>query len=445
MRIHRLFFSGIIILIMFAWPLLVSGQMLAVSADAAEGQLVGHIVIQGLERTNSVVVERELLISSGKPLELQALQESVQRLKNLRIFNVVNARLVRNPKAADGEIIVIFELQEVWTTVPILKINQGGDTTYVVAGVFDINIGGNYVEAGAQYESWNGEPGGVIWFRDPYFMNSRFRLGGDIWAVKRPRDLYEADGSEQGRFVLYRRRANLFFDRELSNQLTLGLGLAFNKDSFLNSELTSGRLSDATVLQLQDKGASRSVLARAFFRVGRLDYDNYLLRGAVSELTLAQAVPALGSDDEFYRAEWDSQAFWRLSHEANLAARLRLGASNSDDLQHLFYVGGFEHVRGYLDGQLRGSRYWQANLEYRIAGFKRPWVVLQSTVFFDMAQVNSTTSDTGVGSGDTFYSTGVGFRIISPKIHRFIGRFDFALNTSHPATSRFSFGVQQFF
>jgi len=416
--------------------------MSAISLAEAEGQFVGAIVIGGLKRTNSAVVERELLIRRGVPLDLLALQKSVQRLKNLRIFNQVDVELMQD--FANGQVTIVFELQEAWTTIPVFKVNQGGDTTYVVVGVYDINTGGNYLEFGAQYESRNGEPGGVAWFRNPRFMNSRVRLGGDIWSVKRPMDLYTADGTEQGSFVLNRRRANFFLDRALFDGLTLGLGIEFNQDSLQEPKLSNGLSSD-TITQLQDGGTSNAVLARTFLRIGHIDYDNYLQSGAVSELTLAQATTGLGSDDTFYRVEWDSQAFWRPSHEANIAARLRLGVTNSNRLQHLFYVGGFEHVRGFLDGQLRGESYWQANLEYRMPGVKWPWVVLQSNVFFDAAQVNSESPDAGADSDDIFYSTGVGVRIILPKIYRFIGRFDFAVDTSHPATSRFSFGVQQFF
>jgi len=122
-----------------------------------------------------------------------------------------------------------------------------------------------------------------------------------------------------------------------------------------------------------------------------------------------------------------------------------LGSTNSKEIQNLYYIGGFENVRGYLDGQLRGQQFWQANAELRIPTFKWPWLVLQANLFVDMAQVDNSLDSAGVGRSDVFISSGFGVRLISPKIYRFIGRFDLALATSHPATSRFSFGVQQFF
>ena len=108
-------------------------------------------------------------------------------------------------------------------------------------------------------------------------------------------------------------------------------------------------------------------------------------------------------------------------------------------------MGGFENVRGYFDGQLRGKQYWQSNLEFRGILLERNWYYLQGVVFGDAAQLIDATDPVESNTDDIFSSVGVGLRIGSPKIYRFIARLDVALATSHPATSRISFGVQQFF
>ena len=207
--------------------------------DALE-KTVASIAIQGLQRTRKSVVVRELLIQEGEVLRQSELTESLQRLKNLRLFHEVNDTYYLDEL---GQVHIQLQISESFTTIPILKITKGGGTTYLVAGVYDVNIQGKYLEAGAQYESWNGEHGGVVWFRNPRFMNHRIRFGTDLWSVNRPRDLYEPDGTSQGDFVLYQRKLNVFLDKEWFSGFTLGAGLEFD-DNRLRDGTMSDQLSD---------------------------------------------------------------------------------------------------------------------------------------------------------------------------------------------------------
>lgn len=192
-----------------------------IQRDHALGKIVSSIAIVGLQRTQAGVVRRELLIKEGKPLRLSELEESLQRLKNLRLFHSVADSYYLDKM---NQVHVRLGLSESFTTIPIVKINSGGDTRYLVAGVYDINTLGEYLETGIQYESWNGEGGGVVWFRNPRLMNKRVRFGADLWSVKRPRDLYEPDGTSQGDFITFQRKLNIFVDKEWLNGFTIGNG-----------------------------------------------------------------------------------------------------------------------------------------------------------------------------------------------------------------------------
>lgn len=427
------------LLVIWLSPSQAFGQLDLVSPESAADKTIAAITVQGLSRTKESVVQRELLIREKQPLKLTDLSESIVRLKNLRIFSEVNVSLYLDEQQ---DVYIVIHLQEVWTTIPIVKFASGGDTTYFVAGAYDINVLGKYLELGAQYESWNSEPGGVVWFREPRFLNKRLRFGGDLWSVKRPHDLLEPDGQKVGSYVLYTRRLNLFFDSELSEKITAGVGAEVKLDKYIGVDL-SGAVNDPISQQLANDEDSKSVLARAYIKLGRLDYDNYLLHGALSEFTYSGTLSA--SDENYYHSEWDNRIFWRLFSKSNLGARLRFAATNSDELRDLYYIGGFENVRGYLDGQLRGKRYWQSNIEFRTSVYQWRWLVLQSNVFFDVAQLINPTTSIESNNDDIFHSVGLGLRLISPNVYRFVGRLDLAVDTSHPATSRFSFGVQQFF
>lgn len=416
-------------------------QAKAVDPQLVEGRSIGRIVFEGLHRTQPFVVLRELLVSEGQPFVTVDLESSVQRLRNLRLFSRVQTNLSIEE---DGALKIIFEFSEKWTTLPIFKIAQGGGTKYLVAGIYDINYAGSFLELGAQYESWNDQPGAVVWFRQPRFLGRRMRIGADLWSVKRPRDLYLPNGTKQGHYVLDQEKFNGFLEWELSQTLVFGFGVEADKDRYLSIE-TSELLDKKTTDKLINHDETSWVFVRAFLRLGRLNYNNFLIEGRQSEITVTQSVAALGSDESFYRLEWDNRVFWQLPWESNLGVRFRLGETNSTQLQYLYYIGGFESIRGYEDGQFRGNRFWQANVEYRLPSYKWPWLVLQHNVFLDIAQVTDFDDLLGDEADDINYSWGIGLRLISPKIYRFIGRFDFVVDGSKTIGNSFSFGVQQFF
>lgn len=418
-----------------------SDSIKEIRRDQALEKIVSSIAIVGLQRTRPDVVRRELLIVKGRPLRLYELEESLQRFKNLHLFHTVVANYYLDEL---NQVHIRLTFAESYTTIPILKINSGGDTRYLVAGVYDINSLGQYLETGVQYESWNGEDGGVVWFRNPRLMNERFRFGADVWSVKHPRNVYEPDGTRQGDFVTYQRKLNVFVDKEWFNGFTLGMGVELNQ-----TQLLDGTMSDLLSLGVSQAIENHSEIVshwtRVYFTLGRLDYDNVLLQGRISEFNINYASPNLGSDYEAYVTNWDNKIFWRVGEHANVGWRLKWAKTNSQQLQDLFYIGGFENVRGYYDGQLRGKQFWQSNLEYRKILFATSWYYLQGNIFADGAQLVNPTMAIETNSNDIFYGTGIGLRLGSPKIYRFLARLDIALLTSHPATSRVSFAVQQFF
>ena len=437
-------FCRLIVITILLWSCFTPQKSLAqpqeIHPEQAEGRLIANVTILGLRRTHKLVVLNEIQLAEGRRSTSIALQDSLRRLKNLRIFSRVEATLYLDEA---GHIIVNLLVDESWTTIPILKLTKGGGTTYLVAGLYDVNTNGRLLETGAQLESWDKELGGVIWFRNPRLWGRDLRLGADLWSVKRPRHLYHPDGVSQGTYILESRKLNFFFDRDFSETLTIGSGLELRLERFLGIEMAE--VDPAIREQVSQSQVMRTSLAKLRLKLGNMNYERQLSEGAVSELHVGYVSTDLNSDQTFYNADWDTRAFWRLGHSANVGVKLRLASTNSNSLQNLYYVGGFENIRGYLDGQLRGRRFWQTNLEYRDTFYQTAWFYLQGNLFADALQLINPHSDIESQSDDIFTSVGAGLRLGSNKVYRFIMRLDLAIGTSHPATSRVSFGVQQFF
>jgi len=431
-------FLGLLLLL---FPFYSLAEVSPRDSEIDSARRITEIEILGLTRSDKQIVLRELLFQVGDIYNQSAIDQSIQRLRNLRIFSSVNWQVNYND---ENSVKLSIHLQERWTLIPIAKFNEGGDTMYYVLGLYNVNSFGQYFETGAQYESWNNQPGAVLWFREPRFLNKRILLGGDIWSVKRPRALYQANGIEQGSYVAFRKRFNGFMEYEIHQRLQLGLGveaieddiIATKEDSLLNSGIKS---------HLDNFKPARNIIVSIRGQLGKLDRQNEILAGETVEFSAGYSSTKVHSDDNFYKFDIDAKSFRRPRQNDNLALRLKVGSTNSEKLPFYYFLGGFDNVRGYLDGQIRARHFWQTNVEYRHTFVKRAWYYGQSLLFADAIQAIHPDSELEQNNSDIFSSIGLGLRFGSPKIYRFNLRMDIALITSHPASSRFSMGVQQFF
>jgi len=402
--------------------------------------IVSEIELQGLSRTKSKVVFRELLFAENEILTTKDLLNSVQRLKNLRIFShVIPLLQLEN----NNRVKVIIQLSEKWTSIPYANFSSGGGTEYFYAGMYDINTLGRFFETGIQYDNWNRKSGGVAWFHDPRFLDKRLTLQVQLWATRKPRFLYTTSGDSQGNYVLKRNRISLLFKKEINEWFQPGIGFDYDSDQIIDTTQESA-IDPNTEKLLTNTDKQRGIFNTLFLQLGKLNYDNYLIDGKLSTLIVKHGGDYSGSDINLKMFKWKNEMYWLLPHKGNAAVNLTFGAAETDNLQHYFYIGGFDNIRGYLDGQLRNRAYWQLNTEYRIPSYKSSWLVLQHVFFIDLVQTAHQFSEL-LGDTQTYYSAGTGIRIISPKIYRFNGRFDIALITSGDAQSYISFGTQQFF
>jgi len=410
------------------------------SPTEAAGRPVSEIRIEGLKRTESFVVRRELLVAKGVPLVPADLAESVQRLKNLRIFSSVVPRLSDGP---DASVVLTLKVREKWTILPFLRFGGGGGTNFLIAGLYDINLLGRYLELGGQYENLNGAHSGVAWFRDPRFLGERLLFGIDLWKVNRIRDLYYRDGRRQGAYNMGRNKVNSMLELELHSHFRVGVGVELDDDSFSEDSLTSAQREANLTAGLRLPADGLAVIGRANALLGRLDYDDWHVEGATLGAVVEHASGLWGSDFDFTRLTLQGIGFVRLPLDSNAGFRLTVGHTDTTALQHLFYIGGLEYKRGFKDGQFRGQEFWDANFEYRIPSLQTSWLVLQHVVFYDVGHVME---DWGEAfDGAPCMSTGLGVRLVSPRIARLVLRLDYAFAFGEHDEHGISFGVQQFF
>lgn len=424
---------------------------------------VDAIVVEGLGRTKHYVVMRELLFEEGDYASMRQIEESITRLRNLGLFREVSWELVShkiagpegmppeaNPKRPSRVLRVVVD--ERWTLLPAFLFLQGGGLTRAAIGARDINLLGRYLELGFQYDRlgyndtfWQADGAAnsfVLWLRDPRFLNTFTRAGLEAWSVRRLRTIYDEQGQAEGGFSVHRRMLAMRLQRELLWWLYAGASLELIDDSFSDDFIPD------SIRQLQRQnfdgppdGATAFIL-RGMMRFGRIDRDDFYYDGWSLSNHVGHSDKIWGADLRFTQIESILLWYKRIPLRGNLAARVRLGTTNAEQIQHIYFLGGLDRVRGYPDSRFRGSSYWTANAEYRVAPISGRWFAAQMVGFLD---AGATSQDLFAVDRLQAASAGVGLRLISPKIYSLVMRFDYAWPLIGGQSGALSFGAQQFF
>lgn len=391
-----------------------AASLLAASQVATADTARTGIQVSGVRRTETRVVLREFPDSAS--IDSLAFEAGLQRLRNTALFAKVSGTW-----SPDSQRVV---LSEKWTTIPIFKLRSGGGVTAFTVGLYDPNILGKFLEAGAQYENHDGTHSGVAWFREPRFLGTRTLLGGDVWLTHRLREDFAGEIS-RGWHGERRVRLHLFVEPEMREGIVPHLGLE-GLDDTLSSDLLE--LSSDLSPTRRPGLSSRSLVANVGLRLGTIDTDLEMQEG----WTLEPRADLSLIGPSFHRESIEARGFLRPVSRLNLASRVFWGTGSQRSEFHDWRIGGLEQVRGLPDNFLLGDQAWFANLEARTTVWRGDLVRLQTVAFADAG---------GIPGVDRRESFGAGVRILSPKLYRLVVRLDWA----HGFEGGLSGGLQQFF
>ncbi len=416
-----------------------STSSVSAQPDGTGPYRIVEVQIEGLGRTAKSVAMRELTFEPPADVTRAGLEESVQRLRNLGLFRTAEYELI----AREGGYQMAIVVDERWTLLPFGNIRFGGNLFSLTAGVYDINILGLYYEAGVQYNRLGDTNSFLGWFHNPRFLDERMLVGGDLAWTNRLRAFYDQNNGEfQGAYLRFRRQFRLFANKEFENWLAIGATFSGQFDEF-SFGLVSQQTADDYLTALGPLPSnSRYFTLAGSLRVGRIDAFDYNYEGARFVQSISHADTLWGSTERQTTLFSEVRGYIRLPLKINLAGRAGFGTTTADHLEQQFFVGGFGTLRGFFDSRFRGRHTWYSNAEFRIPSFDYPWFVLQHITFLDAAGATDRPSQFWRLDGA---STGVGVRLIIPKIFGFVARADYAFSLVGNGRSTLSFGAQQFF
>ena len=430
--------------------------------DTSEYQ-IDVILVDGLFRTQKRIVVRELGFGEGSIVTHQDIEKGIQRVRDLGLFRLVSYALsdqeIIGKKPISGEDpprvesvtvdpvvgnqallhrVIRIHVDERWTLLPFWRFNQGGGELSFSAGLVDRNLFGSYISAGFQYNRFSGTNSVSLFVADPRFLDTRLSFSGSLSQRNLTQFVYDDEGTPTDGWLLLRRAVGLNLDYDWTDIFRTGMNVGLAVDDF------SSRLIPAEIADLK-KGAPKSerLLAISFSAsLGQINTRKYLKKGVRYNHWVRLLEPNLGSSFRSLGTSGSLNAFAILPWDINLAGRLAAGIQTTQNENYAYTLGGLGEVRGFFHRRFRGTKYWFANAEMRVPSFDNRYFVIQHIAFIDLA-------NTGFGNDSIFgleaASTGLGLRIIIPKVIGFIARLDYAIPLKGQGTSVLSFGSQQFF
>ena len=367
-----------------------------------------------------------------------------QKIMTTDIFTSVN--IEHNPEREKCE--VIIDLNEKWTTIPVVRGAYGGGTPLAIVGGYETNAFGRLIALGGELRRYGSmAPGAFFFFKSPRAWRGRGLWGGELWLDRRQRDFFDLDGKVYGHVKSESWTGKFQWLYPIS--LSGGSGgwqagiqsqlFQENPSHFVVNPGYSGpsnRLPDN--LRANDKNGY-GVIAAPVVAYDDLSVDGLNYSGQKSKFSIGAAKSHNGTG-RF--AEAELYGFAHLPGDINLAGRIYAASTSDNTVGAVYYLGGFDSIRGLPDGIHYGNNIMFGNFEARMMTAKWKYAHLQSALFVDSGSAWMRGADLGSGRET---SLGGGIRIAIPQVYRFVIRIDYGLSVGPTKSRGLSVGLNQFF
>ncbi len=153
-----------------------SRAMQPAEAGSLHGRPIGAIHCAGNHRTRTATVLRELLLSTGDPLDSELIAESERKLRALPFLG--SATITPSPRAWSDSVDLEVRVTERWSWIPMVTPAMGGGRIDVDFYLADMNLFGRGQTLAVSGSVSNEEEGTARWsLHDPHLGGSRWRAG----------------------------------------------------------------------------------------------------------------------------------------------------------------------------------------------------------------------------------------------------------------------------
>lgn len=324
--------------------------LMAATAFAADGLVIGNIKIVGNEKTDPRVILTEMWITKGDPYSKEAVAAARQKVMNLRYFQSVEITEAVDEAAGVVNLTVTVKERMTWGAVPILNLD-GNETDNNEYGMrFDENnlLGlGKGISLSTSFTEFTTSI--VLSYSDPQLFYTHWRAGAGVYSIIHDELLYDDDII--GGYIAAGYRPTY--------ETAVALQFSVREDEYSNV---------APTMTLPDKGQTTKVSLS--FAYNDVDYHIDSVSGIGASVVLQRGVKTAGGDYEF------SKVIAGLSYSRTTIRdhwlSLKMSVGTGDDIdevpasQELFAVGGGSTIRGYAPSYRTGDRFVVASAQYEI-------------------------------------------------------------------------------
>jgi outer membrane protein insertion porin family len=404
---------------------------------------VDRIEITGNTKTRDKVIRREMKLVEGELFSATDLKRSKARINNLGFFEAVDVST--SSGSAEDKMNVNVNVEERATGTFSVGAGYSSVDGFVGQGSITqenflgrglrLNLAGSMGSKSTSYQ---------LGVTDPYFMDTRWTLGFEVYQTTREWDEYSRDATgfalKAGHPVGEYSRILAVYRLEFADVYDV---------SFFASDNIKDQEGNATVSSVTTTYSYNTT-------------DNRLDPSAGTDLSASWEFAGLGGTEHFSKYILNVRHFWPFVWSTVLSARGQVGYvhdwQNNEDvpIDERFYLGGISTIRGFENREvgprdefgdyIGGDTEAFFNFEFIFPLYEE--LKINGVLFYDVG--NTWSSDDYWGQDDQVfgswrYSTGAGIRWLSP-----LGpmRFEYGINLDprdYESDSKFDFMIGRFF
>ena len=403
---------------------------------SSEDLTITDIKFEGLKKTQASFLEQFIETTPGVECSEDQIQKDIQKLKNIAGIGNVKHRIQKS----ENQTILIFEIQEVKTLLPIVNFGGIKDNFWFQLGFLDFNWQGKGQFLSAHYQNNDQRHSGQIYFRVPFLKKSQWGYSVSIskWASREP--LYFEEG------VVNYDYDNNSIGATAIRRFGLQRSLEFGGTYFIE------KYSKSTQQFLDNTPGPESLrqpkfLTKIEYNENFLDYHLFYLKGLEWRISLQDVYNTLDKS-WFHSLQFQGRHFTRIGNRGNLATRLKLAISTNNETPFApFVVDSHVNLRGVGNRIDRGTAQAVLNIEYRHGVYESSNWGAQLVAFSDIGTWRNPGGqlDDLIDPDQFRHFVGGGFRIIYQKIYGAVLRVDYGIDIYNPRQRGLVLGLGQYF
>ena len=315
--------------------------------------VIGFIRIKNTTRLSDQVIEKQLHVKPGEPLDPEELNRNLNMIYGMGDFQQVTYSLVEE----DGKTGLVVEATQQHIGANTLNFglflgaNMKGDSLFNLSVAYTMSqlnsLGGewrNFVQIGGntklETDFYQPLDAAQEYFINPYLSYQRYNL-----------DLFNDSNEDNASFRVYRANIGMEVGRNLEHWGRLSLGLRYGSGK---NDLRFGQIS--TNANTINEGSFDDGGYSIRWAADTLDNLNFPTSGYYANLVFYDSLTTLGASNNFSTLSLNAAKPYTWGKQT-LIPRVVLSGRLSGDLgvQDLFQLGGFLNLSGYQVGQISGQ------------------------------------------------------------------------------------------